>query len=178
MAKGTAHTEVPSGGKQDFPPFQKDTFVSQLIWVVLIFGALYVLMSRISLPRIDGIMQARRSHIDTDMADARRLKDESDAAIAAYERELADARRQAQALIDGIRATQAARRQGAHKDLETTLHARVAEAERMIAVKRSAAMANVKDIAIEAAAEIVERLTGVAPARQTSAAAVARTLEL
>ena len=38
-----------------FPPFQKDTFASQILWLVLVFVALYLLMSRIALPRIGAI---------------------------------------------------------------------------------------------------------------------------
>ena len=34
----TAHTEVPGGHKAPFPPFQADTFASQLFWLVIAFG--------------------------------------------------------------------------------------------------------------------------------------------
>ena len=69
MAETTnAHTELP-GGKETFPPFQKDTFASQLLWLALTFVALYLLMSRIALPRIGTILEARRQRIDGDLAE-------------------------------------------------------------------------------------------------------------
>src|SRR5687767_2045806 len=108
MAAQKTHTEQPGGGKKDFPPFQKDTFVSQLVWLALIFAALYLLMSKIALPRVSAIMETRRQQIDDDLAEARRLKEKSDQAIAAYEKGLADARMRAQALASETRQSFAA----------------------------------------------------------------------
>jgi F-type H+-transporting ATPase subunit b len=67
-----------------FPPFQKDTFASQLLWVALTFVALYLLMSRVALPRIGSIIEDRKQRIASDFAEAERLKADSDAASVAY----------------------------------------------------------------------------------------------
>src|SRR2546423_3057451 len=94
----TATQHIPAsehGG--GFPPFQKETFASQLLWFALVFVALYLLMSRLALPRVSSILEHRRQHIEGDLAEAQRFKDESDAAIAAYEQALAEARSPAQA---------------------------------------------------------------------------------
>ena len=80
-----SHTEVPSGGKPAFPPFAKETFASQILWLVITFVALYLLISRIAIPRINGIFEDRSKRIEGDFADAQRAKDESEAALAAYE---------------------------------------------------------------------------------------------
>ena len=47
-----AHTEQPGGHKGAFPPFDKQTFASQIFWLVICFVALYLLISRIAAPRI------------------------------------------------------------------------------------------------------------------------------
>jgi len=179
MANETQHTgtsvEVPAGGHaRAFPPFDKQTFPSQLLWLAVTFAALYLLMSRIALPRIDSILEQRRQRIAGDLAQAQRLKGESDAAIAAYEKALADARGRAQALVADSRQRQVAAAEAGRKALDATLNARIAEAESGIAETKSAAMDNVRGIATEAAAAIVERLIGIAPAgRDAVAAAVA-----
>jgi len=173
-------TQAPGGGHaaHAFPPFDKQTFPSQLLWLTLTFVALYLLMSRIALPRIDAILGARRTRISGDLGEAQRLKGESDAAIAAYEKSLAEARARAQALLAESRQRQTAEAEAARKALDATLNARIAEAERGIAAQKSAALTNVRDIATEAAAAIVERLVGVAPAsREAVAAAVAEALK-
>ena len=104
-------------------------------------------------------------------------KDSSDAAIAAYEKALADARGRAQALANETREKYAAEAEAARKELDATLNTRIAEAEQTIATRRTAAMGNVQDIAVETAAAIVERLTGNAPSKADVAKAVAGTLK-
>ena len=44
MAEPTTHTEVPEGHGV-FPPFDSQTFPSQLFWLSIIFILLYVLMA-------------------------------------------------------------------------------------------------------------------------------------
>ena len=98
-AKGTtAHTEADGGHKAPFPPFEKDTFASQLVSLVIAFVVLYLIVSRIALPRIGSVLDERQNTIDGDLAQAQKLKDESDSALKAYESDLAAARSRAQAI--------------------------------------------------------------------------------
>jgi F-type H+-transporting ATPase subunit b len=178
MANETAHTEVPGGQPPTFPPFDRQTFPSQLLWLTVTFVTLYLLMAKIALPRIGGIVEQRTQRIGADIAEARRLKEESDAAIAAYEKALAEARTRAQAMVGEARQKQAADAETARKALDTQLNARVAEAERATADTKANAMVNVRGIATEAAAAIVERLVGIAPpSRDLVAQAVAEALK-
>jgi F-type H+-transporting ATPase subunit b len=167
----------PSEHGGGFPPFQKDTFASQLIWITLAFAALYLLMSRVALPRVDSIIAARRQRIEGDFAEAERLKGESDAALAAYEKSLADARSRAQALANETREREAAAADAARKALDTKLNAQIADAEKAIAARRSAAMTNVQSIAVDAAGAIVQRLIGSTPASGEVETAVADVLK-
>ncbi len=160
-----------------FPPFQKETFASQLIWLALVFVALYLLMSRIALPRIGSILEQRRQRVEADLAEAQRLKGDSDAAIAAYEKALADARGRAQTLANQMREKEAAAAEALRKDVDAKLNAHIAEAEKIIAETQAAAMANVRGIATDAAGAIVERLTGSAPASHDVAAAIGDVLK-
>jgi F-type H+-transporting ATPase subunit b len=159
-----------------FPPFDAQTFASQLFWFALTFVVLYLLMSRIALPRVGSILEDRRRHIETDLAEAQRFKGESDAAIAAYEKALTEARGRAQALANETRVKAAAAAAARRKEVEGKLNARIAEAEKTIAATRSSAMANVRGIASDAAAAIVERLTGTAPSSKEVADAVGNVL--
>src|ERR1700704_5480855 len=89
-AKGAAaHTEADGGHKAPFPPFQKDTFASQLVSLLIAFVALYLIVSRIALPRVGSVIDERQNAIEGDLAEAQKLKDASDAELKAYETELA-----------------------------------------------------------------------------------------
>ena len=166
-----AHTEVPEG-QGAFSPLDVQTFPSQLVWLALTFILLYVLMAKIALPRIGSILAERAKRIADDIAAAQGLKERSDAAHAAYEKALADARGRAQGIANETREREAAAAEETNKRLEAELHQRLAAAEQSIAGKRESAMANVGTIATETASAIVERLIGKAPAAHDVAAAV------
>jgi F-type H+-transporting ATPase subunit b len=162
-AKGTtAHTEADAHGRA-FPPFQKDTFASQLVSLVVAFVALYLIVSRIALPRVGSLLDERQNAIEGDLAEAQKLKDESDNALKAYESELAAARARAQAIGAETREKLNAASDAERKTLEERLTHKLVEAEKTIAATREAAMRNVRGIAAEAAAAIVQRLTGTVP---------------
>lgn len=171
----TAHTEA--GHKAPFPPFQSETFPTQLFWLVIVFVALYLLASRLVLPRVGGIIEARAKRIEDDLAEAQRFKAEADAANEAYEKSLADARARAQALANTTREKQAAEAETKRKALAQQLDAKLGDAEKTIATTKTAAMANVRSIASEAAAAIVKRLTGSEPSGQAITAAVGEALK-
>ena len=158
----TAHTEADAHGRA-FPPFQKDTFASQLVSLLIAFVALYLIVSRIALPRVGSLLDERQNAIEGDLAEAQKLKDESDGALKAYESELAAARSRAQAISTETREKLNAASEAERKKLEERLSHKLAEAEKTIASTREAAMRNVRGIAAEAAAAIVQRLTGVLP---------------
>jgi F-type H+-transporting ATPase subunit b len=177
-AKGaTAHTEADGGHKAPFPPFQKDTFASQLVSLLIAFVALYLIVSRIALPRVGKTIDDRQAAIEGDLAAAQKLKDESDAALKAYESELAAARSRAQAISAETREKLNAAAEAERKTLEQRLATKLAEAEKTIAATREAAMRNVRGIAAEAAAAIVQRLTGLTPDGKTVESAVEASLK-
>jgi len=98
--------------------------------------------------------------------------DESEAALAAYEKSLAEARDRAHAIGTEVRDKLNAEAEVNRKAIESKLNVQLAESEKQIAATKTAAMANVRGIAVDAAAAIVERLIGTAPPAPAVAAAV------
>src|SRR6202021_3733209 len=105
----------------------------------------------------------RQSARGGDLCEAEELKDASDAALKAYENELAAARARAQAISAETREKLNAAAEAERKTLEGRLSVKLAEAEKTIASTREAAMRNVRGISADAAAAIVQRLTGLVP---------------
>jgi len=176
-AKGTtAHTEADGGG-HSFPPFESSTFASQLVSLAIAFAALYLIASKFALPRVGSVLDARQNAIDGDLADAQKLKDQSDSALKAYESELASARSRAHAISAENREKLNAASEVERKALEDKLTVRLVESEKTIASTRQAAMSNVRGIAADAASAIVQRLTGVQPDAQSVNSAVDASLK-
>jgi len=151
-------TQVPSKG--GFPAFRVETYGSQLLWLAIAFGLLYYLMSRHIAPRIGGILEDRASRIASDLAAAQTMKAEADAATASYEKSLAEARANAQAIAAETKAKITAEADAERKTLEAKLAADLSTAEATIAKARETAMGNVRSIAVDTAQAIVERLAG------------------
>ena len=106
----TTGTQVPGAGHADvFPPFDTTHFPSQLLWLVITFGALYLLMSKIALPRVAGILENRQSKITSDLDSAaetegkrKALDAELNAKIAAAETEIVSMKSRAMSNVDEI----------------------------------------------------------------------------
>ncbi|KPG02152.1 ATP synthase subunit B [Rhodopseudomonas sp. AAP120] len=162
-AKGTTAHTAADGHKAPFPPFQQETFASQLVSLAIAFVALYLLVSKIALPRVGGVIEERQKTIEGDLAAAQKLKVESDEALKAYEAELAEARARAQAIGAETREKLNAQAEAERKTLEERLAGKLADAEKTIAATRAAAMGNVRGIAADAASAIVQQLAGVQP---------------
>ena len=161
--KTGAHSEADGGHGGAFPPFDSSTFASQLVSLVIAFVALYLIVSRIALPRVGSMLDERQAAIEGDLAEAQKLKDESDAALKAYEAELANARSRAQAIGNETREKLNAASDAERKALEGQLALKLADAEKQIATTRTNAMSNVRGIAADAAGAIVRQLSGVTP---------------
>ncbi len=169
-----ATTEAHGGAHEDvgFPPFATETFGGQILWLTITFVVLYALLSRLVLPRLGGIIENRRETIAGDLDDAAAMKTRAEEAGIAYEKALSEAKARAQGLAQEARSKLSTESDVKRKVLEADLAKRLAEAEAVIAAKKTDAMANVRGIAIETATAIVERLTGKAPAPQAVEAAL------
>ncbi len=146
-----------------FPPFESTYFLSQLLWLAISFVVLYLLLARVILPRIGGILEDRRDRIARDLDQAERLKQQSDDALAAYERALAEARSGAYAIAAEARDASKAEADARQAEIEAQLDAKLAEASTRIADIKGKALADVTDIATEAAEAVVQQLIGVKP---------------
>src|SRR3546814_19653334 len=85
------------------PQLETATFLPQLVWLLITFALLYVLMAKVALPRVAAVIDERKRRLDQDLAEAARLKRETEKAIAEYEQALATARTRAQAIAGEAR---------------------------------------------------------------------------
>ncbi len=155
---------MPQLKLQDFPP--------QLIWLAIIFVGLYLLMSRLLVPRISSVLDARTNRIEGDLAEARRLKDETQKAISDYERALSDARGKAGTLAQGERDKLKAEIDQERAKVEGQLTSRLNAAEAQIRAARDTALGQVHDVAGETVETLVQELLGIKVSREDALAAV------
>ncbi len=162
-AEGATHTQTGTaheGASGVFPPFDSQTYPSQILWLVITFGLFYMLMQKVIAPRIGSILEQRHDRIAQDLDEAGRLKAEADAAVETYEKELAAARAKAGGIAATARDEAKARADAERASVEAELTAKVAAAEAGIAEIKAKAFTEVGAIAEETASAIVEQLIG------------------
>lgn len=155
-----ATSEAADGGSGVFPPFDSSSYASQLFWLALTFGIFYLLMSRVVVPRIASILEVRRDRITRDLDAAQRLREDADAAEAAYEQELAEARKSANEIAQEARDEAKSKADAERSTLEAELDEKIAESEKRIAAIKKQALGEVDTIASDTAAVIVNHLIG------------------
>jgi len=168
--EGTGAEGSHHGG---FPPMDAHSFPSQIFWLVIFFALLYLLMSKVALPRMEAVLKNRHKAIESDLSKASALKHETEAAIQHYEKSLADARANAQGIATETRAKIAAEIETERSALEKTLSVKLAEADSRISATKAKAMQDVHEVAAETAAEIVSALTGAPVSKEQAAKAIA-----
>jgi F-type H+-transporting ATPase subunit b len=137
---------------QDFPP--------QLVWLAITFVVLYLLMSKLALPKIGQVLDARAARIAADLDRATKLKDEAAGVLAAYEKALADARAQAQATIKAVSERMQKDAEAREGVLAKKLAADTEAAEGRIRAARDQAMASLTQVAAEITRAASEKLIG------------------
>ncbi|WP_339832063.1 F0F1 ATP synthase subunit B' [uncultured Parvibaculum sp.] len=142
------------------PQLAFETFVPQLVWLVITFGFLYLMMARVALPRIATVLEERRDRIADDLDQAEQFKLQTDDAIAAYEKALADARANAHEIAQATRDRLHEETERQRQSIEARLAEKIAAAEKQIAATKEKALGNVRAVAIEVADAVVTELLG------------------
>lgn len=157
--------------ERGMPQLNIPDFAPQLVWLAIWFVVLYVLMATVGLPRVKAIMEARRRRREDDLARAAQLKSEAEAASAAYQKALSDARAQAMATIKATADRMAAEAAERQRALAAELTTQIAAAELRIVESKEQALADIRGVAIDVGRSVVEKLTGSMPdvARMTAA---------
>ncbi len=159
------------------PQFDSSTFASQLFWLFVILVVFFLALRNVALPRIGGALEERQRKIDDDLDKAAAHREDAEAALAAYEKALADAAAKAQE----IQRRNAAELSDAAAERRAALAVRLAEdshaAEERIAAAMRPALANIQEVAVEAARDAVSRLAGIEVSQADAQAAVAAALK-
>jgi len=175
MAENTnAAGEVAVGAPPGMPQLDIGTFDNQVFWLLITLVVIYFVLSRVALPRIAAILAERQGTITNDIAAAEDLKAKAEAAEAAYDKALADARAEAQRIAGETKAAIQADLDVAIQKADAEIAAKAAESEKAIADIRAGAMDAVAEVAKDTAQEIVAAMGGKADAKAVAAAVDSR----
>ena len=149
---------------------------SQLFWLLIIFGLVYVVVGKTMLPKVMDTVGQRDRQIAEDLAAAQAARDAADEQEAAWRARENANRAAAQALVGEAKAKATASTEASLAAAQASIDARAAEAEARIEAARTAAAAEIEGVAAEAAQDIVARLAGVKVTKTAAAAAVKKAM--
>lgn len=165
-------TSSPSSG--GMPQLDFTTFPNQIFWLVVTLVVIYLVLSRIALPRIAGILAERKGTIAGDLAAADELKQRVVAAEKAYHQALDQARIEAARIVLATKAEIQADLDAAIARADAEIGIKSAEGAVRIAEIRAGAMAAVAEVARDTAGALVAALGGNPDAGAIEVAVTAR----
>jgi len=172
MATETSSAEAASA--PGMPQLDFSTWGNQIFWLVLALIAIYLILSRVALPRIGAVLAERSGTITNDLAAAEDLKAKAVEAEAAYDKALLDARAEANRIVEEAKAEIKGDLDVAIAKADGEISAKTAESEKAISEIRASAMENVTVVAKDTAKAIVTAMGGKADAKAVDAAVDAR----
>jgi F-type H+-transporting ATPase subunit b len=135
--------------------------ISQIFWLLIVFGAIYLVIGRSMLPKIEATVDARDRKIADDLAAAKAARDAADAAEEDYLKRSNGSRADAQALVAQAKTDASAKAATRLAAANATIEERLTAAEAEIGAARTSALAEVEAVAAEAAVALVARVSGV-----------------
>ena len=157
VASGTAMAKEGSGG---MPQLDYHDFAPQLVWLAIAFVALYFVMSRLAVPRIEDTLARRQGKIQGDLDAAERANEETRALVAAYEKRLADAREEARRLMRERGEADSTAAAARLNELHDRLAKQIDEAEQRIAAQRDDVMKGLEHMARDIGQDVYAKLVG------------------
>ena len=153
-------TSAQSGESGGMPQLNPEFWVSQIFWLVLTFGLLYIILSKLILPRISNNLESRKSQILENIETAEKQREESEKKAKEFEKIILESKIEAknyfnearQKILDDI----ATKKNSLDKDIDDEISA----AEQEIKNLKTASSEKIKNIAIETSSELIKQLIG------------------
>ena len=148
------------GAEGGMPQLNPDYWISQIFWVILIFGILYVILWRTILPKINENLENRKSQILTDLDDAQKFEDQSKEKLSEYNKILNQAKQEAKKILDGTRKKINRDIESKKNQFNLEIKKEIEKAEKEIKIIKLSSIEDINKIAIETSSEIVRKIVG------------------
>ena len=148
------------GAEGGMPQLNPEYWVSQIFWVILIFGTLYVILWRIILPKINVNLENRKSQILTDLDDAQKFEDQSKEKLSEYNQILNQAKQEAKKILDGTRKKINRDIESKKNQFNLEIKKEIEKSEKEIKIIKLSSIEDINKIAIETSSEIVRKIVG------------------
>ena len=148
------------GAEGGMPQLNPEYWVSQIFWVILIFGILYVILWRTILPKINENLENRKSQILTDLDNAQKFEDQSKEKLSDYNKILNQAKQEAKKILDATKTKVNRDIENKKNQFNLEIKKEIEKAEKEIITLKLSSIENINKIAIETSSEIIRKIIG------------------
>ncbi len=149
-----------SGESGGMPQLNPEFWVSQIVWLVLTFGLLYVILSKLILPKISNNLESRKSQILENIETAERQREESDKKIKEFEKIVLESKIEAKNYFNEARQKILEDISNKRNALDKDIDDEINTTEKEIKNLKNASSEKIKNIAIETSSELIKQLIG------------------
>ena len=146
-----------SGG---MPQLNPEFWVSQIFWLTLTFGILYIVLSKLILPKISANLESRKSQIQENIEAAEKQRENSETKLKEYDEIILKSKLEAKNIFKDAREKTLKDINLKRETLDKQIDEEIKKAEKEIEILRKSAPEKINKIAIETSSELVKRLIG------------------
>ena len=146
-----------SGG---MPQLNPEFWISQIFWLTLTFGVLYIILSKLILPKISANLELRKSLIQENIEAAEKQRETSELKIKEYNSIILKSKLEAKNIFKDVREKTLKNINSKKETLDKQIDEEIKKAEEEIRILQKGASEKINKIAIETSSEIVKKLIG------------------
>jgi len=153
-------TSAQSGESGGMPQLNPEFWVSQIFWLVLTFGLLYIILSKLILPKISNNLESRKSQILENIETAEKQREESEKKVKEFEKIILESKIEAKNYFNEARQKILEDITIKKNSLDKDIDDEISAAEQEIKNLKTASSEKIKSIAIETSSELIKQLIG------------------
>ena len=146
---------------EGMPQLNPEYWISQIFWLTLIFGSLYILLAKLILPKIGNNLEARKSQIAENIEAAEKQRKESDQKLKDYEKIIYDAKIESKNIFNQARKKILKDINTKKESLKKEIDEEIKKAETEILDLKNKSPEKINKIAIETSADLIKQIIGV-----------------
>ena len=152
------HSNQAFGSEAGMPQLNPEFWVSQIFWLIFIFSFLYLIVSKIFIPKITYSIESRKSRIVNDLNETQKLKESAEQKLKEYNKIIENSKKEAKKIIDNNRKKLEQDIEVKKKTFSDEIEKELLAVEKEILDLKKNSMPNIKQIAIDTSSEVIKKI--------------------
>ena len=152
--------EVFAAENGGMPQLDPEFWISQIFWLTITFGFLYLVLSKFILPKISSNLELRKSQIQENIEAAEKQREGSEAKLKEYEEIIFKSKLEAKNIFKNAREKVIKDINSKKEILDKQIDDEINDAEKEIETLKNVAAEKINKIAIETSSDILKKLIG------------------